>query len=55
MTGVELYVLVFLAPYGQPYYSADPPLVLPRAQCLAEAERRNGKQRRVEFYCEVRS
>jgi len=54
---IELYVLIFLAPYGRAQYTQDPPLVLPKTECIAEAERRNAtlpKQTLMEYVCEVR-
>lgn len=50
-------VLIFLAPGGQPYYTQDPPLVLPKGECIAEAGKRNATIRHrtlMEYSCEVR-
>lgn len=61
MTPAALYVLILIAPFGQRVYTADPPLVLPKDECIAEAERgnadiartlRRGERTAIRYECE---
>lgn len=55
---LALYVLLFLGPLGRAQYTQDPPLVLPKDECIAEAGKRNAtlpKRTLMEYVCEVAS
>lgn len=66
MTPAALYVLLFVAPYGQRTTPHDPPPPLPLVQCEALAEKRNKEIRAtyspprktnslIEYVCEGRT